>query len=154
MSMPNFSSLAGLEVTEKFVGGGVGGFQVSTISNEVAFRVALSWDELSWVTLGFDNKYELYQNSWNFLSIGILAIIAEYLRNEQLLVIIALPPLTTVLVVVLLQLSSSQNCIRSWPLEIRNPLFVFWLKTKNFGTTTAQFEEVCFTITKFWKGKS
>ena len=40
--MPNFSSLAGLEVTKKFVGGRVGGFQVSTISNEVAFRVALS----------------------------------------------------------------------------------------------------------------
>ena len=34
--MPNFSSLAGLEVTEKFVGVGwwvVGGFQVSTVSN-------------------------------------------------------------------------------------------------------------------------
>ena len=35
--MPNFSSLAGLEVTEKFVGGGGvgwgGGFQVATMSN-------------------------------------------------------------------------------------------------------------------------
>ena len=31
--MPNFSSIAGLEVTEKFVGGGGGGFQVATVSN-------------------------------------------------------------------------------------------------------------------------
>ena len=32
--MPNFSSLAGLEVPEKFmVVGGVGGFQVNTMSN-------------------------------------------------------------------------------------------------------------------------
>ena len=32
--MPNFSSLAGLEVPEKFmVGWGGGGFQVSTMSN-------------------------------------------------------------------------------------------------------------------------
>ena len=38
--MPNFSSLGGLEVTEKFVGGGMegggvgrGGFCVSTMSN-------------------------------------------------------------------------------------------------------------------------
>ena len=32
--MPNFSSLGGLEVTVKFLGGGVGwgGFQVSTVS--------------------------------------------------------------------------------------------------------------------------
>ena len=30
--MPNLSSLAGLEVAEKFVGG-VGGFQVATMSN-------------------------------------------------------------------------------------------------------------------------
>ena len=38
--MPNFSSLAGLEVPEKFGVGGVGGFQVATVSNlnEVAFE--------------------------------------------------------------------------------------------------------------------
>ena len=43
--MPNFSSLAGLEVAEKFVcGGGVGGFQVANVSNSNAscFRVSLS----------------------------------------------------------------------------------------------------------------
>ena len=48
--MPNFSSLAGLEVTKKFVCGGVvGGFQVATVSNlnEVAFE--LLWVELSYV---------------------------------------------------------------------------------------------------------
>ena len=40
--MPNFSSLAGLEVSEKFgVVGWGGGFQVSTISNlkEVTFEL-------------------------------------------------------------------------------------------------------------------
>ena len=43
--MPNFSSLAGLEVTEKFVCGGVVGwgvgFQVATVSNlnEVTFEL-------------------------------------------------------------------------------------------------------------------
>ena len=46
--MPNFSSLAGLEVTEKFVCEWWGGFQVATVSNlnEVAFellRVELSY---------------------------------------------------------------------------------------------------------------
>ena len=47
--MQNFRSLAGLEMAEKF---GVGGFQVTTVSNSNAscFRVALSW-----VTLGFHN---------------------------------------------------------------------------------------------------
>ena len=45
--MPNFSSLAGLEVAEKFVGGGVvgwGGVHVTTMSNSNAscFRVELS----------------------------------------------------------------------------------------------------------------
>ena len=43
--MQNFSSLAGLEVPEKFiVGWGVGGFQVATLSNlnVCCFRVALS----------------------------------------------------------------------------------------------------------------
>ena len=45
--MPNFSSLAGLEVVEKFVvvGGGVGGVEhVTTMSNSNAscFRVVLS----------------------------------------------------------------------------------------------------------------
>ena len=46
--MQNFSSLAGLEVTEKFaVGGGVGGFQVSTLSNPT--KLLLSCFELSYV---------------------------------------------------------------------------------------------------------
>ena len=49
MSVPNFSSLAGLEVPEKFmVGGGGCGFPLATVSNlkEVAFellRVELSY---------------------------------------------------------------------------------------------------------------
>ena len=54
--MPNFSSIAGLEVGEKFVlGGGVGwgGWveHVTTMSNSNAscFRVGLSWVELRWV---------------------------------------------------------------------------------------------------------
>ena len=45
MSVPNFSSLAGLEVAEKFVVGGVGWVEhVTTMSNSNAscFRVALS----------------------------------------------------------------------------------------------------------------
>ena len=46
MSLPNFSSLAGLEVPEKFGVGGQGGLQVSTMSNPMklllCFRVALS----------------------------------------------------------------------------------------------------------------
>ena len=48
--MPNFSSLAGLEVPEKFAAvGGVGGFQVTNVSNSNAscFRVAMSLVELS-----------------------------------------------------------------------------------------------------------
>ena len=43
--MPNFSSLARLEVTEKFVCGGWGGFQVSTMSNPTK----LLWVELSYI---------------------------------------------------------------------------------------------------------
>ena len=45
--MPNSSSLAGLEVPEKFMVGGVvfGGFQVATISNPKKLR--LSYFELS-----------------------------------------------------------------------------------------------------------
>ena len=44
MSLQNFSSLVGLEVTEKFAGGVVvvgDGFQVATVSNlnEVAFEL-------------------------------------------------------------------------------------------------------------------
>ena len=41
--MPNFSSLSGLEVGEKFVCGGVGGVHVTTMSNSNAscFRVEL-----------------------------------------------------------------------------------------------------------------
>ena len=46
--MPNFSALAALKVTEKFVrGGGVGGFQVSTMSNPTKFFLQLLWVELS-----------------------------------------------------------------------------------------------------------
>ena len=39
--MPNFSSLAGLEVPEKFVVGGLGGEHVATVSNlnDVAFEL-------------------------------------------------------------------------------------------------------------------
>ena len=39
--MPNLSSLANLEVTEKFVCGGVGGFQLATVSNLNASYVEL-----------------------------------------------------------------------------------------------------------------
>ena len=49
--MPNFSFLAGLEVTEKFmvVWGGVGwgGFQVNTMSNPTKLLLQLLWVELS-----------------------------------------------------------------------------------------------------------
>ena len=50
--MPNFSSLAGLEVTEKFgvAWGGVvgwGGFQVTTESNPTKLLLQLLWVELS-----------------------------------------------------------------------------------------------------------
>ena len=53
--MQNFSSLAGLEVGEKFVVvGGVGGWWVEHVttmsnSNTSCFRVGLSWVELRWV---------------------------------------------------------------------------------------------------------
>ena len=43
--MQNFSSLAGLEVPEKFMVGGWGGFQVSTMSNPT--KLLLSCFELS-----------------------------------------------------------------------------------------------------------
>ena len=54
--MPNFSSLANLEVPEKFVGGGWGGgwgggFQVSTVSNPT--KLLLSCVKLSWVELSY-----------------------------------------------------------------------------------------------------
>ena len=45
--MPNFSSLAGLEVTEKFGVAWVGGFQVSTMSNPTKLLLQLFWVELS-----------------------------------------------------------------------------------------------------------
>ena len=45
--MPNFSSLAGLEVTEKFMVGGGGGFHVSTMSNPTKLLLQLLWVELS-----------------------------------------------------------------------------------------------------------
>ena len=59
--MPNFSSIAGLEVAEKFVvvgGVGWGGWveHMTTMSNSntSCFRVGLSWVELRWVlTIGF-----------------------------------------------------------------------------------------------------
>ena len=59
MSVPNFSSLAGLEVAEKFVGGGGGGgVHVTTMSNSNAscFRVELScvgfwqYETLNWIS--------------------------------------------------------------------------------------------------------
>ena len=43
--MPNFSVLAGLEVPEKFMVGGVGGFQVSTMFNPT--KLLLSCFKLS-----------------------------------------------------------------------------------------------------------
>ena len=43
--MPNFSSLAGLEVPEKFMVGWWGGFQVATMSNPT--KLLLSCIELS-----------------------------------------------------------------------------------------------------------
>ena len=43
--MPNFSVLAALEVPEKFMVGGVGGFQVATMSNPT--KLLLSCFELS-----------------------------------------------------------------------------------------------------------
>ena len=53
MTAPNFSSLAGLEVAEKFVVVVVGGWveHMTTVSNSNAscFRVGLSWVELRWV---------------------------------------------------------------------------------------------------------
>ena len=50
--MPNFSSVAGLEVPEKFGvgwGGWWGGFQVSTVSNPTKLLLQLLWVELRWV---------------------------------------------------------------------------------------------------------
>ena len=41
MYLPNFNSLAGLEVTQKFGVGGVGGFQVSTMSNPTKLLLEL-----------------------------------------------------------------------------------------------------------------
>ena len=50
MPVQHFSSLAGLEMVEKFVGGGVVE-HVTTVSNSNAscFRVVLSWVKLRWV---------------------------------------------------------------------------------------------------------
>ena len=56
--MPNFSSIAGLEVAEKFMEGGVGGFKVSTMSNPTKLLLELLWVELSYVELRYvDNMY-------------------------------------------------------------------------------------------------
>ena len=50
MSLRNFSSLVGLEVTEKFGGGRWGGgFQVSTMCNPTKLLLQLLWVELSYV---------------------------------------------------------------------------------------------------------
>ena len=51
MSVPNFSSLAGLEVAEKFevVGGVVEHLTTVSNSNASCFKVALSCFELRWV---------------------------------------------------------------------------------------------------------
>ena len=60
--MPNFSSLAGLEVVEKCVVGWGGGGGVvehmTTVSNSNAscFRVVLSWVELRWVLTKFEQQ--------------------------------------------------------------------------------------------------
>ena len=82
--MPNFSSLAGLEVPEKFMV--VGGFQVSTMSNPTNLLLScFSWVELSWVTLGFDNKYfSRYAFSW-FLTIYVGAPVTYMLELEPYL---------------------------------------------------------------------
>ena len=49
--MPNFSSLAGLEVPEKFVCGGGVGFQVASVSKPTKLLLQLLWVELSLVEL-------------------------------------------------------------------------------------------------------
>ena len=56
--MPNFSSLAGLEVAGKFVVVDGGGEHVTTVSNSNAscFRVVLSWVELRWVLTKFEQQ--------------------------------------------------------------------------------------------------
>ena len=52
--MPNLSSLAGLEVAEKFgMGGGGGVGHMATVSNLNPSYVELLWVELSWVRVGF-----------------------------------------------------------------------------------------------------
>ena len=61
--MPNLSSLAGLEVAEKFVRGwgGVGGVHVTIVSNsKVSYiRVALSRVEFRWVlTIDWDSAWK------------------------------------------------------------------------------------------------
>ena len=55
--MPNFSSLAGLEVTEKFMVGWWGGFQVTTESNPTKLLLQLLWVALSWVELHWVLQY-------------------------------------------------------------------------------------------------
>ena len=56
--MPNFSSLAGLEVAGKFVVVGGVGEHLTTVSNSNAscFRVVLSWVELRWVLTKFEQQ--------------------------------------------------------------------------------------------------
>ena len=87
--MPNFSSLAGLEVPEKFgaewVGwGGRGGFQVTTMSNlnKVAFEllwVELSSGELHWVlTITFKE-----QEINNYLTTAVRAIMGPSLNPKK-----------------------------------------------------------------------
>ena len=86
MSVPNFSSVAGLEVDEKFVVVGwwvVGGEHLTTMSNSNAscFRVGLSW-----VALGFDNKYWLerkYEKSEKMLSSQIEML--QYVNNIKIM---------------------------------------------------------------------
>ena len=56
MSLQNFSFLAGLEGTEKFVcglGGGVGSKVLLCLTQRSCFWVALSWVELRWVLTTF-----------------------------------------------------------------------------------------------------
>ena len=75
MSVPNFSSLAGLEVAEKFVcvWGGVGSKWFLCLTPTL---VAL---ELSWVTLGFDNTF--------FTFSGSLKICCALIVNDVIVVV-------------------------------------------------------------------
>ena len=85
MAVPNFSSLAGLEVPEKFVVEVPeviwwDGVQVTTISNlnEVAF-------ELLWVELGFDNYKIFFDSEWYLYKYRVITLHTLYIINDVLL---------------------------------------------------------------------